>query len=231
MPAHTVVNTHRSLGVRWAQLLIGLTGFALAIALMIQGGLGLGPWDAFHVGLHRLFGISVGTASILAGIVIIAISMLLKGRPGPATIANMVLIGLFTDAALLVLPPAPGLVAGAAYHLAGIGLIGVSTGMYLGARLGAGPRDGLMTALAARSGWSISRTRTGIELSVLALGWMMGGTLGVGTVLFAVAVGPSVQWGMRLFGLVPARAGAVVPEPDGDRTVAARAPEKPASIA
>src|SRR5687768_1232736 len=141
MPADTVFIPRRSLAVRWLQLLVGLTGFALAIALMIQGGLGLGPWDAFHVGLHRLFGISVGTASILAGIVIIGISMALKGRPGPATIANMVLIGLFTDAALLVLPPAAGLVGGAVYHLAGIALIGVSTGMYLGARLGAGPRD------------------------------------------------------------------------------------------
>ena len=196
----------RSLIARWAQLLAGLLGFALAIALMIRGGLGLGPWDAFHVGIHRLTGISVGMASILVGIVIIAISMGLKARPGPATVANMVLVGLFTDVWLRVVPAAPGFAMGVPYHLGGIALIGLSTGMYLGARLGAGPRDGLMTALAARSGWSISRTRTGIELSVLALGWLMGGTLGLGTVLFAVAVGPSVQWGMRLFGLLPSAA-------------------------
>ena len=230
MPAHTIV-VPRPLAARWAQLLIGLAGFALAIALMIQGGLGLGPWDAFHVGLHRMFGISVGTASILAGIVIIGISVLLGTKPGPATIANMVLIGIFTDAALVVLPAAPGRLVGAAYHLAGIGLIGLASGMYLGARLGAGPRDGLMTALAARTGWSISRTRTAIELSVLAVGWMMGGTLGVGTVLFAVAVGPSVQWGMRLFGLVPPRSGVDTSASSGDRPGPTPAPEKPASIA
>ena len=193
----------RSLTARWAQLLVGLFGFAAAIAFMIRSGLGLGPWDAFHVGIHRLTGISVGTASILAGIVIVGVSMLLQARPGPGTLANMVLIGIFTDLMLEVLPPAPGMAIGLPYHLGGIALIGLSSGMYLGARLGAGPRDGLMTALAARSGWSIARTRTVIELSVLGLGWAMGGTLGVGTVLFAVGVGPSVQWGMRLFGLLP----------------------------
>jgi uncharacterized membrane protein YczE len=213
------------------QLLAGLGGFAFAIALMIQGGMGLGPWDAFHVGLHRLSGISVGTASILAGIVIIGISMALKTRPGPATIANMVLIGIFTDAALVVLPPASGRLIGAAYHLGGIGLIGLSSGMYLGARLGAGPRDALMTALAARTGWSISRTRTAIELSVLVIGWMMGGPLGVGTVVFALTVGPSVQWGMRLFGLVPSRVAAIDPDADGGRPAQARVPENPPSIA
>jgi uncharacterized membrane protein YczE len=209
----------RSVAERWLQLLVGLAGFAFSIALMIRGGLGLGPWDAFHVGIHRLTGMTVGTASIVVGLVIIAISMALKARPGPATIANMVLIGIFTDLALRVLPAASGFALGGVYHVAGIVLIGLSSGMYLGARLGAGPRDGLMTALAVRYGWSISRTRTGIELSVLALGWLMGGTLGIGTVLFAVSVGPSVQWGMRLFGLLPrwrgdgepGAAGATVP--------------------
>ena len=203
MPVLREVLPARSLPGRWAQLLAGLIAFALSIALMIRGGLGLGPWDAFHVGIHRLTGLTVGMASIVVGLVIVGISMVLRTRIGPATIANMVLIGIFTDLALPIVPAASGFVSGLAYHVAGIALIGLATGMYLGARLGAGPRDGLMTALAARYGWTISRTRTGIELSVLALGWMMGGTLGLGTVLFAVAVGPSVQRGMRLFGLIP----------------------------
>jgi uncharacterized membrane protein YczE len=138
---------------------------------------------------------------------------------------------VLTDAALVVLPAAPGMIAGAFYYLAGIGLLGLSSGMYLGARLGAGPRDALMTALAARSGWSISRTRTAIELSVLALGWMMGGTLGVGTVLFAVAVGPSVQWGMRLFGLVPRSPGAPAAAAVEGRPAPAGASDTPGSIA
>ena len=205
MPIRAIAAAPRSLLARWVQLLVGLFGFAGAIAVMIRSGLGLGPWDAFHVGLHRLTGISVGTASILTGIVIVGISMMLKARPGPATVANMVLIGIFTDLLLKVLPPAAGIMIGLPYHLGGIALIGLSSGMYLGARLGAGPRDGLMTALAARSGWSIARTRTVIELSVLGLGWAMGGKLGLGTVMFAIGVGPSVQWGMRLFGLLPAK--------------------------
>ena len=232
MPFRNPPSPTRSIVGRWAQLLTGLLAFALSIALMIRGGLGLGPWDAFHVGLHRLTGMTVGTASIAAGFVIIAISLLLKARLGPATIANMVLIGIFTDLALPVVPAAAGFAIGLAYHLVGIALIGLATGMYLGAGLGAGPRDGLMTALAARYGWSISRTRTGIELSVLGLGWLMGGTLGLGTILFAVAVGPSVQWGMRLFGLIRplVTEGTVLPadcaDPDS-RDV----PPRPASVA
>jgi uncharacterized protein len=219
----------RSLGARWMQLLVGLGGFAGAIALMIRSGLGLGPWDAFHVGISRLTGMTVGTASILVGVVIIAVSLVLKARLGPATIANMILIGIFTDLALPILPAARGFVNGLGYHLGGIALIGLSTGMYLGARLGAGPRDGLMTALSARYGWSISRTRTGIELSVLGLGWAMGGTLGIGTLMFAVAVGPSVQAGMRLFGLLPRRGSGIVhsePAPRADQR-----PETSGSIA
>ena len=230
MSAHAAPKAPRSLTARWVQLLVGLLGFAGAIALMIRSSLGLGPWDAFHVGIHRLTGVSVGTASILTGIVIVGISMTLKARPGPATLANMVLIGIFTDLILKVLPPASGMAIGLPYHIAGIVLIGLSSGMYLGARLGAGPRDGLMTALAVRSGWSIARTRTVIELSVLALGWAMGGTLGIGTVLFALGVGPSVQWGMRLFGLLPPKppggpsGGASVTDTSADGPLTTSAP-------
>jgi uncharacterized membrane protein YczE len=231
MSFRMVESPRRALSVRWTQLLVGLFGFAVAIALMIRSGLGLGPWDAFHVGIHLLTGITVGTASILAGLVIVAISMALKARLGPATIANMVLIGIFTDLVLMVIPPAVGMMIGFAYHIAGIALIGLSSGMYLGAGLGAGPRDSLMTALSARYGWSISRTRTGIELSVLGLGWLMGGTLGIGTVLFAVAVGPSVQWGMRLFGLLPRRGHGSPVAGRGTGAPAEDPEEKPASIA
>jgi uncharacterized protein len=232
MPLSASPPSSRSTAARWAQLLIGLLAFAVSIALMIRGGLGLGPWDAFHVGLHRLTGMTVGTASILAGIVIVGISMVLKARLGPATIANMVLIGIFTDLALPIVPDAPGFMSGLAYHVAGIALIGLATGMYLGAGLGAGPRDGLMTALAARYGWSISRTRTGIELSVLGLGWLMGGTLGLGTILFAVAVGPSVQWGMRLFGLIrPVPVVAGLDSGASSDPESRDVPPRPASIA
>jgi uncharacterized membrane protein YczE len=200
----------RSIVARWAQLLTGLLAFAVAIALMIRSGLGLGPWDAFHVGLHLLTGVSVGVASILTGVVVVGISVVMRGKPGPATVANMILVGVFTDLVLAVLPAAPGWPLGVVYHLAGIALMGLATGMYISPGLGAGPRDGLMAALSVRYGWSIQRTRTLIELSVLALGWMMGSRLGLGTILFAVAIGPSVQWGMRLFGLVK-RDGVAAP--------------------
>ena len=205
-------NANRSLVARWAQLLAGLLAFAIAIALMIRGGLGLGPWDAFHFGLHRLTGMSVGVASIVAGLAVVGVSLAMRAKVGPATIANMVLVGAFTDVVLPLLPPARGWPAGLAFHVVGIALMGLATGMYISAGLGAGPRDGLMAALSARYIWSIQRTRTLIELSVLALGWAMGGTLGVGTILFAVAIGPSVQWGMRMFGLVTRKGSAATPD-------------------
>ena len=216
----------RPLAARWAQLLGGLLAFAIAIALMIRSGLGLGPWDAFHYGLHRLTGLTVGLASILAGVIVVGISVAMKVKPGPATLANMVLVGVFTDLVLPLVPSAAGWGPGLAYHVFGIGLMGLATGMYISAGLGSGPRDGLMAALSVRYGWSIQRTRTLIELSVLALGWAMGGMLGVGTVLFAAAIGPSVQWGMRLFGLVKRHGIAATPdapvrEPEPDDSDAA----------
>lgn len=211
--SHTAArNANRSIIARWAQLIAGLMAFAVAIALMIRSGLGLGPWDAFHFGLHRLTGLSVGVASILAGVVVVAISLAMRAKVGPATLANMVLVGVFTDVALPLIPAAGNWGLGLAFHVAGIALMGIATGMYISAGLGAGPRDGLMAALSARYTWSIQRTRTLIELSVLALGWAMGGTLGVGTVLFALAIGPSVQWGMRVFGLVTRKGTADTPD-------------------
>jgi len=207
-----MTNTHRSLPVRWAQLLAGLLAFAVAIALMIRSGLGLGPWDAFHVGLHLLTGLTVGVASIVTGLVIVGISMAIGAKPGPGTVANMVLIGVFTDLVLPVLPAAPGWMPGLAYYITGIALMGLATGMYISAGLGAGPRDGLMATLSRRYRWSIQRTRTMIELLALALGWAMGGKLGIGTILFAVAIGPSVQCGMRAFGLVKTSGSAATPD-------------------
>jgi hypothetical protein len=170
---------------------------------MIQSGLGLGPWDAFHVGLNRLTGISVGMASILVGLVIVAGSYFLRIRPGPGTIANMVLIGLFIDLILPRISPAEHWLTGLVYYLVAIPLAGFATGMYMGARLGNGPRDGLMIGLATAKGWPVHRVRTAIELSALAGGWAMGGTIGIGTVIFALTIGPAAQLGLRFFDLVP----------------------------
>jgi uncharacterized membrane protein YczE len=175
---------------------------------MIRGGLGLGPWDAFHVGVARISGLSVGVASIAVGLLIVLGNYSLRIRPGPATIANMVLIGVFIDLILPWVPAPSSLTAAVAYQVVGIALVGLATGMYLGARLGAGPRDGLMTALSARWGWSIRRTRTLIEVIALGAGWAMGGTVGIGTIMFTLAVGPAAQFGMRMFGLLGPNASA-----------------------
>lgn len=186
--------------------------YGVAIALMLRSGLGLGPWDAFHAGIARLTGITIGQASVLAGVGVLAASIAMGVRPGIGTLANMVLLGLAVDAALLVVPAATvlgGLPAAIVYYAAGIAGVGFGTGMYIGAALGAGPRDGLMVGLSRRFGWPVRRVRTLIEASALVAGWAMGGQLGVGTVLFLVGAGPATQWGMRLFGLVDAKGEAV----------------------
>lgn len=183
----------------WAQLVAGLAGYSVSIVLMIRSGLGLGPWDALHVGLARLTGVSVGLASIAAGVAIVAGSWLIGIRPGPATLLNMVLIGALVDLLLPFLPPASGLGWGYAFHLAGIAVCGLSTGCYIAARLGQGPRDGLILGLSARTRLSVRAVRTAVELSALLLGWAMGAPVGVGTLLFAFGIGPAMQWGMRLF--------------------------------
>jgi uncharacterized membrane protein YczE len=198
----SVLPPQRSVLFRTVQLIGGLLAYAISAVLMIRGGLGLGPWDAFHVGVSRLTGMSVGIASIAVGLAIVLGNYVLRIKPGPATIANMILIGVFIDLILPLVPAPTGIAYALIYQTVGICLVGLATGMYLGARLGAGPRDGLMTALSARWGWSIRRTRTLIEVTALALGWAMGGTVGVGTIMFTLAVGPAAQLGMRMFGLL-----------------------------
>ncbi len=175
--------------------------FGLAVALMIQSGLGLGPWDAFHYGLHRLTGMSVGVAIILVGVVIVAATYLINVRPGPGTIANMILIGVFADVMLQLLPPAGSWFTAVVMFAAGVLLTGFSTGMYIGAGLGKGPRDGLMIGISQRTGFSVGRVRTGLEIAVLGIGWAMGGVVGIGTIIFALTIGPATQWSLQLFGM------------------------------
>jgi hypothetical protein len=175
---------------------------------MLRSGLGVGPWDAFHQGLHLQLGIGIGTASIGVGLLVLLLSLPLGIRPGAGTVANMVLIGACTDLLLPVVPPASGWAWGLAYHLAGIALAGWFTGVYIDAGLGKGPRDGLVLGLAERWRWPVRRVRTLIELSVLGAGW----ALGVGTVIYALLIGPSMQWGLRRWGALPVRA-ASGPEP------------------
>lgn len=181
--------------------MVGITLFGFAVALMIQSGLGLGPWDAFHYGLHRLTGMSVGAAIILVGVVIVAGTYLINVRPGPATIANMILIGVAADVMLLLLQPAGSWFAAVVMFVAGVLLTGFATGMYIGAGLGEGPRDGLMIGISRRTGFNVGRVRTGLEIVVLGIGWAMGGVVGIGTIIFALTIGPATQWSLQLFGM------------------------------
>jgi uncharacterized membrane protein YczE len=191
------------LPLRVAQLVLGLLGWGLTIVLFVRSELGLGPWDAFHYGLHVQTGVSIGGASILTGALILTGTTVAGLRPGLGTVLNMVLVGAFTDLLLPVVPAANGLPVALAYFATALVLAGVASGMYIGAGLGHGPRDGLMVSLTLRSGWSVGRVRMLIEGCVLAVGWLMGGTVGVGTIVIMLTIGHSVQWGLGLFGALP----------------------------
>ncbi|MEH0820581.1 MULTISPECIES: membrane protein YczE [unclassified Micromonospora] len=189
---------------RLTQLYVGLVLYGVSMALMIRSGLGLNPWDVFHQGLSRQTGISVGTASILVGAVVLLLWIPLRQRPGLGTVSNVVVIGLSVDATVALLPEDLPLPARIGLLITGIVANGVATGLYLGADLGPGPRDGLMTGLVARRpGSSVRLVRTGIEVTVLALGWLLGGTAGIGTVAYALAIGPLAQVFTPLFTVPP----------------------------
>jgi uncharacterized membrane protein YczE len=194
-------------------LITGLILFGIGIGAMVQAGLGLGPWEVFHQGIARLTGLQIGTVSILVGIPVLACWWPLGERPGAGTIINIALIGTATNVAISLIPAAHGLLQQLAMMLAGVLVIAAGSGLYLAADLGPGPRDGLMTGLHMRFGWSVRRARTGIELTVLVVGFLAGGTIGIGTVVFALAIGPLVQGALRVFdreGRISSRRRAVL---------------------
>ncbi|PTA45305.1 YitT family protein [Micromonospora sp. RP3T] len=198
---------------RLTQLYAGLVLYGLSMALMIRSGLGLDPWDVFHQGLARQTGLSFGTVTIAVGAVVLLLWIPLRQRPGLGTISNVVVIGLVVDGTLLVLPPGEGLPVRAALLVVGIVANGAATGLYLGAGLGPGPRDGLMTGLVARRPrLSIRLVRTVIEVTVLALGWLFGGTVGLGTVAYALAIGPLAQLFIPIFAIPPDRSAPTLRE-------------------
>jgi uncharacterized membrane protein YczE len=175
---------------RLVQLFAGLVAYGVSMAFMIRSTLGLDPWDVFHQGIAERTGLRFGVVVILVGVAVLLAWIPLRQRPGIGTIANALVIGLAVDATLAVLPAPHPLAARIAFLVGGVVLNGIATGLYIGARLGPGPRDGLMTGYVARVGGSIRVVRTVIEVSVLAVGWLLGGTIGVGTVVYAVAIGP-----------------------------------------
>ena len=178
---------------RLTQLYVGLALYGFSMALMIRADLGLDPWDVFHQGIASHVPWSFGTVTIVVGAAVLLLWIPLRQRPGLGTLSNVVVIGLAVDASLWLLPTMAWTPGRWTFMVAAILLNGVAGGCYIGAGLGPGPRDGLMTGLVARTGWSIRLVRTAIEVLVLAVGWLLGGTVGIGTVLYAVSIGPVVQ--------------------------------------
>jgi uncharacterized membrane protein YczE len=191
----------RTAAPRLPALTVGLILFGCGIALMVEAGLGLGPWEALNQGIARQTGLEIGTVSILLGIPILVLWWPLGERPGIGTLLNVLLIGTSTNIAigLLPTPPADAAVVRFAVMVAGVVVIAIGSGLYLSTDLGAGPRDGLMTGASRRFGWSIRRARTAIELTVLVVGAALGGTVGLGTVLFALGIGPLLQVALGAF--------------------------------
>jgi uncharacterized membrane protein YczE len=209
----------RRRAARLTQLTLGLTLYGVSEALMLSPHVGVDPWDVFHTGLSSLTGIPVGTVLIVVGVAVLLLWIPLHQRPGLGTLANVVVIGGVLDAILAGFPTPHALWLRWAVFAAGVLLNAVATGLYIGAGLGPGPRDGLTTALAAR-GRSIRVVRTGIELSVLAVGWLIGGNVGLGTVVYALTIGPLLHVTIPLLRL---RGSAADGSASADGTAAAPA--------
>jgi uncharacterized membrane protein YczE len=189
---------------RLIQLYVGLWLYGISSALLVRSGLGLDPWDVFHQGLARHLHLAIGTVTIIVGAAVLLLWIPIRQRPGLGTVSNAVLIGISVNLTLELLPRTHLLAPRIAEMIGGIVLCGIATGMYIGAHFGPGPRDGLMTGLSRRTGRSIRLTRTCLEATVLVTGWLLGGTVGIGTVLFAISIGPLAQLFMRLFDTEPA---------------------------
>jgi len=183
----------RALPRRLVQLYLGLALYGVSMALMIRSALGNMPWDVLHQGLSQRLGWSLGTVTVVVGAVVLLCWIPLRQRPGLGTVSNVVVIGVAVDAALALVPHVDAMAGRIALATGGILLNAVATALYIGARFGPGPRDGLMTGLVGRTGWSLRLVRTGIEVAVVLTGWALGGTLGVVTVVYAVVIGPLVH--------------------------------------
>ncbi|MFD3840343.1 YitT family protein [Streptomyces sp. NPDC058642] len=187
------------LGRRLIQLYAGLALYGASSALLVEAGLGLEPWNVLHQGLAELTGLTIGVVSIFVGAAVLLLWIPLRQRPGLGTVSNVFVVGIAMDATLAAMPEAHTLAVRIPLLLAGILLNGVATGLYIAARFGPGPRDGLMTGLHQRTGRSIRLMRTAVEIAVVATGFALGGTIGIGTVLYAVSIGPLAQLFLRMF--------------------------------
>lgn len=181
------------LGRRLPQLAVGLVLYGVSIALMVIAGLGAMPWDVLHLGLTEYVDLSVGRVIIAMSFVVLLLWIPLREVPGLGTVANAVLVGLASDATLATVAAPDGLVSRVVVMVLGVALCGLASALYIGSQFGRGPRDGLMTGLARRTGWSLRLVRTGLEVTVVLVGLLLGGVAGLGTILYAVGIGPLTQ--------------------------------------
>ena len=195
---------------RLGQLLVGLFLYGLSIALIVRADLGLDPWDVLNQGVTDRSGLSFGTVVILIGAAVLLLWVPLRQKPGLGTIANVVLIGVFADLGLKWIAADLDWPIRALMLVAGIVMNGVATGCYVGAGLGPGPRDGLMTGIVGKTGWPVKYVRTAIEVAVVCVGWLLGGRVGLGTVLYALSIGPLVHVFLPMFAIRDAKAAQAV---------------------
>ncbi|RFU84186.1 hypothetical protein DY218_23490 [Streptomyces triticagri] len=191
----------RRLPRRLLQLYIGLALYGASSALLVRAGLGLEPWNVLHQGLSELTGLTIGVVSIIVGAAVLLLWIPLRQRPGLGTVSNVFVVGIAMDATLALVPDARTLGVRIPLLVAGIVLNGAATGLYISARFGPGPRDGLMTGLHQVTGRSIRLMRTGVEVAVVVVGFLLGGTLGIGTVAYALTIGPLAQLFLRVFAI------------------------------
>ncbi|NED78518.1 hypothetical protein G3I76_00195 [Streptomyces sp. SID11233] len=201
MSTTTAVRQRTHLTRRLIQLYAGLALYGASSALLVVAGLGLEPWGVLHQGLAERTGITIGVVSIIIGAIVLLLWIPLRQRPGLGTVSNVFAVGIAMDGTLALVPDVHGLAARTGVMVAGIVLNGVATGLYIAARFGPGPRDGLMTGLHRRTGRSIRLVRTAIEAAVVVTGFLLGGSLGIGTVLYALAIGPLAQFFLRFFAI------------------------------
>ncbi len=195
---------------RLSQLYVGLTLYGVSAALLVRAGLGLEPWGVLHQGLAERTGLTMGVVSIIVGAVVLLLWVPIRQRPGLGTVSNVFVVGLAMDGTLALVPDADGLPLRITLLIAGIVLNGVATGLYIAARFGPGPRDGLMTGLHRLTGRSIRLVRTAIEVAVVATGFVLGGSVGIGTVAYALAIGPLAQLFLRVFAISDQDASSTV---------------------
>ncbi|MGW5382130.1 membrane protein YczE [Nocardia sp. NPDC003963] len=178
---------------RVTALFAGLWLYGFSMAVMIRAAVGLDPWDVFHQGVTRQVPLSFGTVTALTGVVVLLAWIPLRQWPGVGTVSNVLVVGISVDVGLLILPEWESIPVRLGAMAAAVVLNAAASVLYIGAGLGPGPRDGLMTGLVRRTGWSIRLVRTVLEVSVLTTGWLLGGSVGIGTVVYAIAIGPLIQ--------------------------------------